>query len=513
MERLLRAALAATMSILLVAGGSLAVTQAGPDDLVTLQAAPWTLSELDGQSVDASAGITAVFGADESLTGSAGCNAFTGDYTTEGATLTVTPLAATRKACEPDVMDNENLYLDLLQNAATWSLDGATLTITSADSGVLVFGGEGSAEPAPFQGTEWTLQSITGQDVASVGATAVFADDFTVSGFGGCNQYNGPWSLDQDTIAIGPLAATRKACAQDVMDTENAFLNAMESVDAMAITGQTLTLSASDQSAVLVFSATGGSTTGGDVTLTGTAWLVTDIDGDPAIATDNASVTFGTDGTITGFGGCNQLFGDYAADGSTLTVTGLAATRKFCDADLMDREGSLITTLQGAASFEISGSDLTVTASDGTTVGLTAGVAGPIPSEPPPPTPEPVVTPEPVASPVASTGELVGPTWVLTELMGQPMPGAVVHVTITFDQDGTITGNGGCTDYTGTYTVDGAKITIAGITPATGSCDDTSKSIQDGLLQVLPFMDGWSIVDGDLHLDSSFGINTVWAAS
>ena len=49
----------------------------------------------------------------------------------------MSPLAATRKACEPDVMDTENLYLNLLQSAATWSLDGATLTITATDGGVL----------------------------------------------------------------------------------------------------------------------------------------------------------------------------------------------------------------------------------------------------------------------------------------------------------------------------------------------------------------------------------------
>jgi len=131
MERLLRAALAATMSILLVAGGTLALTQAGPDDLATLQAAPWTLSELDGQSIDASTGITAAFGADGSLAGSAGCNDYFGDYTTDGAQLTVAPLAATRKACDQDVMDTETLFLSLLESAATWSLDGSTLTVTS----------------------------------------------------------------------------------------------------------------------------------------------------------------------------------------------------------------------------------------------------------------------------------------------------------------------------------------------------------------------------------------------
>lgn len=268
MERLLRAALAATMSILLVAGGTLAVTQAGPDDLATLQAAPWTLSELDGQSVDASAGITAAFGADGSLTGSGGCNTYFGDYTTDGAILTVSPLAATRKACEQAVMDAENLFLKLLEGAATWSLDGAVLTVTATDGGVLVFGDD-AGETAAFTGTEWTLQSITGEDTSSFGVTAVFAEDFSVSGFSGCNQYSGGYAVDGDSIAIGPLAATRKLCEDDANTVETAFLNAMEAVDVMSISGQTLTLIADDLSVELVFSAGGGS--GGDVSLTGTA--------------------------------------------------------------------------------------------------------------------------------------------------------------------------------------------------------------------------------------------------
>jgi len=500
MERLLRAALAATMSILLVAGGTLAITQAGPDDLVTLQAAPWTLSELDGQSIDASAGITAAFGADGSLTGSAGCNDYFGDYSTDGALLTVSPLAATRKGCEQDVMDTESLFLGLLESAATWSLDGPTLTVTSSDGGALVFGGESAGEPAAFVGTEWTLESITGQDASGFGVTAIFSEDFTAGGFGGCNQYNGGYAVDGDAIVIGPLAATRKACADDVMDGENAFLNAMESVDLMAIDGQTLTLSADDPSSELVFTAGGGST-GGDVGLTGTAWSLVDLDGEPALASDAMTVTFGDDGTIDGFGGCNQVFGDYAVDGSTMTVAGLAATRRFCDPDLMDREALFIAILTDASGFAIAGEELTIVASDGAELIFSTGDTGPVATP----------TPEPQETPAVVSGELVGPTWVLDTLMGQSMS-AFIRITIAFGADGTLAGSGGCNDYTGTYTVDGGTISIAGITTGTEECDATIKGIQDGLLQVVPFIDGWSIVDGGLSLDSSFGIETTWTA-
>ncbi len=505
MERLLRAALAATMSILLVAGGTLALTQAGTDDLATLQAAPWTLSELDGQSIDASAGITATFGADGSLTGSAGCNDYFGDYSTDGALLTVSQLAATRKACEQDVMDTEGLFLTLLETAATWSLDGSTLTVTSSDGGALVFGGGGSGEPTPFAGTEWTLQSMNFLDVTGSGITAVFSEEFTVAGFAGCNQYNGGYSIDQDAIVIGPLLATRKACEADATTIENEYLLTMELVDTLAISGQTLTLATDDGSGELTFSAGGGSV-GGDASLTGTAWSLVDLDGEPAIASDGMTVTFGDDGTIDGFGGCNQVFGDFSVDGSTMAVAGLAATRKFCDTDLMDREALFIAILTDASEFAIAGDELTIVASDGAELIFSAGGAGPVT------TPAPQVTPEPVETPAVVDGDLVGPTWALSSLMGQPMPTAIIRVTIVFASDGTLSGFGGCNDYTGSYTVDGGSISIADITPSSETCDETSKGIQDGLLQVMPFIDTWSIVDGELNLDSSFGIESTWTA-
>lgn len=503
MERLLRAALAATMSTLLVAGGSLALTQAGPDDLATLQAAPWTLSELDGESIDPSAGVTAAFAADGSLSGFAGCNNYSSDYTTEGAILTVGPIASTRKLCDDAISANENIFLDLLQNAGTWSLDGPVLTITATDGGTLVFGGE-AAEPAAFAGTDWQLASISGQDVpAGIAANAIFGEDFTVAGNAGCNTFSGDYSVDGESIVIGPLAATRKACEPDVMDVENAFLNGLEQVSTMAISGQMLTLSSSDGSVQLVLTAGGGSPA--EIPFAGTAWNVVDLDGEPAVAADGMTVTFGEDGTIDGFGGCNTMFGDYTIDGDALVVTGLAATRKFCDQDLMDRESLLIAILTDAQTATIDGDELTITAASGAELILQAGT-GPVVG----PTPEPIQTPEPVETTAPATGEIVGPTWVLSSLMDQPMPVGIIDVTIVFNADGTVSGNGSCTPFSGSYTLEGTSLSMAGI-ETEGECTDaTKKGIQDGILQVLPFMDTAEVIDGTLHLDSSFGIQSEW---
>lgn len=523
MERLARAALAASLSILLVAGAAPVVAQTSAVDLATLQAEPWTLSELDGQSVPADAGITAQFAEDGSLTGFGGCNQYTSDYTVADDTLTVGPIAATRKACEPDVTSNENLFLDLLQNASTWGIDSGVLTITAADGGTLVFG-DVPVEPASFTGTEWTLANISGQPIAAgITATATFSEDGKVTGNAGCNRYNGPYTRDADTVTIGPLAATRKACDRAVMDVENAFLNGLEASTDLLISGNTLTLSsaAAGVELVLTTGAVGPTPTAvAPAPFVGTTWGLVDLDGTAVDPAAGISVTFGDDGSVSGFGGCNQLFGSYTTDGSALTVADLAATRKFCGQDVMDQESELITSLGNAESLAIAGDTLTIDASDGSSLTFKAGAAGPVPTEPPPPTPEPTIAPietaapteEPTTAPetAAPVGGVVGPTWQLTELMGQAMPVGFVNVTITFNADGTVTGNGGCNDFSGTYTLEGDTIALAGITPGTGDCDATLKSIEDGLLQILPFVDSAKVENGELHLDSSFGIQTVW---
>lgn len=84
----------------------------------------------------ATSGVTAVFGEDGQLTGSGGCNSYSGSYTTAGTDqITLGPIAATAKACEDaDVTLVEQQYFAALGNVTTYQLDGDTLTLRD-DSG------------------------------------------------------------------------------------------------------------------------------------------------------------------------------------------------------------------------------------------------------------------------------------------------------------------------------------------------------------------------------------------
>ena len=79
--------------------------------------------------------ITARFGSDRTLTGSAGCNRYSAGYTTHGNSIEIEPAALTRKACaSPEgVMEQENDYVAALTQATSYTVEGRMLTLLAAE--------------------------------------------------------------------------------------------------------------------------------------------------------------------------------------------------------------------------------------------------------------------------------------------------------------------------------------------------------------------------------------------
>ena len=83
--------------------------------------------------------ITATFGLDGSLSGSAGCNRYTATYETAGGEIKISAPAATRKACAAPagVMEQEAAYLAALPTAVRFRADGRSLELVSADGSLI----------------------------------------------------------------------------------------------------------------------------------------------------------------------------------------------------------------------------------------------------------------------------------------------------------------------------------------------------------------------------------------
>ena len=149
-EQPFMAALAATMAYQ-IEDGQLSLLDAGGQKIATFKA--WQPVALKGVTwratvynngraaavslIDGSE-ITATFGTDGVLSGSAGCNHYRAAYVAKDSSMTIQTPTSTRKACtQPNgVMQQEREYLKALTTAATYTLQGNQLELRT-DQGAL----------------------------------------------------------------------------------------------------------------------------------------------------------------------------------------------------------------------------------------------------------------------------------------------------------------------------------------------------------------------------------------
>ena len=83
-----------------------------------------------------------------------------------------------------------------------------------------------------LEGTSWRAVSIDGVSVPQgVDVTMDFAEDKSVSGLAGCNNYNVQKVGTDNGIAFTQVSATRKLCPEPQMTTENMFVDALSRVN------------------------------------------------------------------------------------------------------------------------------------------------------------------------------------------------------------------------------------------------------------------------------------------
>jgi heat shock protein HslJ len=208
--------------------------------------------------------VTLIFGGNATLSGAAGCNLYSAGYTEKGTAITVGPAVSTLMYCgTPGVMEQESAYLGLLGKAASFAIEGETLTFMDDNhTAILTFEKAVQPEAAPLVGTNWTLASVhTGDTVSSVIAgsviTAVFGEDGSLTGSAGCNRYFASYNLTGVSLSIGQIGSTKMACTapEGIMEQETVYLNTLGGVKTYAIEGDRLELLDEDGVQVLTFTA------------------------------------------------------------------------------------------------------------------------------------------------------------------------------------------------------------------------------------------------------------------
>jgi len=203
------------------------------------------------------------------------------------------------------------------------------------------------------------------------------------------------------------------------------------------------------------------------------------------------SALFDGKGRVSGSTGCNQYYAPYQATLNNLKIGTPTITKMNCPSPpgTMSQETAYLTTMQGATTFSIDNDILTIKDSNGRSILTYSKV------------PPGVLTPAP----------FTGTMWYLNSFIDVKgriwTPGITNPISLEFDSDGRLTGNGGCSNYSGTYTTSGITLAISAplaTTPA--PCPDVIiQELETTYLTALPLMKGYTVSGNQLTLSDGTG--------
>ena len=189
-------------------------------------------------------------------------------------------------------------------------------------------------------------------------ATLTFGrDGSTLAGSTGCNQFAGTYAQEGTdlTIMLGPV--TLAACADPAVTIQEAAILAHLPDVASFSSDDQLTLEDSSGAALLTYGA-------GLSTIAGTSWTATGVNNGTGGLESNAAMEaitaeFGSDGTLSGFAGCNNYNATYTLTADdAISITGISTTRMACAEPAMTVESQYLAALERAAAYELSGDTL-----------------------------------------------------------------------------------------------------------------------------------------------------------
>ncbi|MFN2125856.1 MAG: META domain-containing protein [Candidatus Promineifilaceae bacterium] len=197
----------------------------------------------------------------ERYDGYGGCNWFLGVYGLDDGNMRMETAATTTINCESqEITEQEQTFMAALLNVTQFrNEDNHMVGYTAQNQALLSLL---PAQPVPFEGTTWEMKlNWDGEQWVPVlplsTVTAQFEGD-QVTGSGGCNSYSASVESDGNQLTIGPVAATRMACAEpvDIMQQEDAYFTQLASVASYSVAGSTLALLDANGEPILLFGIT-----------------------------------------------------------------------------------------------------------------------------------------------------------------------------------------------------------------------------------------------------------------
>ncbi len=93
-------------------------------------------------------------------------------------------------------------------------------------------------------GVSYIAVTLNGRAFPGERPAILLDDNFRLRGFAGCNNYSAiAYPQQQQGIAVGPFALTKRSCDRAIMDAERSFLVALRTAQKWDVQGSTLIIS------------------------------------------------------------------------------------------------------------------------------------------------------------------------------------------------------------------------------------------------------------------------------
>lgn len=175
----------------------------------------WWAVSINGSDITGSRYISLYLSYDRRATGNAGCNYYQGRYVVKGSYIRFRGGIWSAMGCDEEILVQEDIYIDCLNNADTYSIEGDSMTIyDSSGQAILVFEKRPDypMNPEDLIGTSWRLYQVDGEPVSeNETGTIVFDEDgISIYGYDNVHTYEYIYEARGDDIVFTSMTGEGK---------------------------------------------------------------------------------------------------------------------------------------------------------------------------------------------------------------------------------------------------------------------------------------------------------------
>ncbi len=317
-----------------------------------------------------------------------------------------------------------------------------------------------------LNGTAWKLENFGTDKTAPTGLITISFNDGNAAGTAGVNVFAAEYAIDTNggKLTFNSITSTKMTGPANLMSEESKFLTALGQTATYSVSGDKLTLKDSKGTTLLIFGNP----------LSDSSWKLISYTPAGQLQSKDAAgmvtLMFDKNGEVTGNTGINSYTATWKLDGTNLIIS-QPTTTKMNGPDFMKQQEATYTSLLGSvAGFTLSADQLDLVNGAG----------------------EPVLSFVPI---------LPGTSWGLMQINGNDVI-TNTQTTITFNNDGTFSGNAPVNTYTGqwkTTGVNGISLTNVASTLLI-STDTAAVSAEQQIFEIMNTVTTYEVTDNSLTL-------------